>query len=259
MEPRGNYLINPISELGRGAFGRVEKVEVFNTQGYFSGFYARKVLDVNPRLISELISLKDWKMRFEREVKYQAKCSHSHIVPVCIHHLNVEHPWFVMELAEKDLRKEIISDTLSDIEKLNVLRTVLLGVSYIHGKSLLHRDLKPENILKYPDGSYKISDFGLVKNTDPEAQSAFLSNVLADLEIGMGTPDYMAPEAKKGNYTEKTDIYALGVIINEMNLSHINGIDEMVGKSAAYKPAARYNSVQMMIDALDPIIARSVE
>lgn len=255
MEPRGNYLIKPLKDLGCGAFGRVEKVEVYNTAGHLSGEYARKVLSVNPALLNEYFSVDDWKRRFKREVDYQAKCSHDHVVRIYIHHLNIEHPWFVMELAETDLKNELKSNTLSDDEKLLALKMVLSGVKYIHDEGLLHRDLKPENILKFEGGCYKISDFGLIKSMDSKAQSDFLSGVLQDKKMGIGTVKYMSDEAKRGVYTQKSDIYALGVIISEMNLSHIDGITTLIEKSAAFLPRTRYDSVDEMIEILDEIIA----
>lgn len=259
METRGNYQIKPISELGRGAFGRVEKVEVYNTLGHLSGEFARKVLSVNTALINELFSVEDWKRRFEREVKYQAKCSHNNVVPICIHHLNAENPWFVMMLAQSDLRTELNDDVLTDDEKLNVLRMVFQGVKYIHDHGMLHRDLKPENILRYSEQCYKISDFGLIKKLDSEAQSNFLSEVLQNKEMGIGTPKYMSDEAKRGIYTPKSDIYSLGVITNEMNIPHIDGINALIDKSAAFIPRSRYDSVAEMIDFLDDIMARRAE
>lgn len=253
MEPRGNYFVKPIKELGSGTFGRVEEIELYNTNGYLCGKYARKVLDVSEELVGQIFTYDDWKRRFEREVKYQADCTHVNVVPICIHHLNIENPWFVMELAEKDLRADIKSGILEDSEKLSIIRMILCGVSYVHSKGYFHRDLKPENILKYPDGIYKISDFGLVKNSNKDAES----EVLTKMAVGMGTDGYMAPEAKKGVYNEKTDIYALGAIINELNISHIDGVDEMIEKATSYRPHGRYESVSQMIAYLDRLILRT--
>lgn len=115
----------------------------------------------------------DWIKRFEREVKYQAECSHDNVVHIYIHHLNAENPWFVMGLAQSDLRTELNSHILADDEKLNVLRMVFSGVKYIHEKGMLHRDLKPENILRYSDKCYKISDFGLIKNSTQKHNPTF--------------------------------------------------------------------------------------
>lgn len=252
MELRGNYLVKPIKELGSGAFGRVEKIELYNTNGHLCGEYARKVLSVKDELIGSLFSHDDWRRRFEREVKYQAECVNSHVAPVYIHHLATESPWFVMELAESDLKTAIHSGQLSDNDKIQIIMMMLKGVSYVHSKEYLHRDLKPENILKFKDGSFKISDFGLVKNTNVEAQSEVLTNIA----VKMGTDGYMAPEAQKGIYTVKTDIYALGAIIAEISVDSIDGIDAMMLKATAYRPADRYSNVHQMITDLKAIIQR---
>lgn len=259
MESRGNFLVKPISDLGHGNFGRVEKIELYTASGNLSGEYARKILSVKPALVGEIFSIDDWKRRFEREVKYQAKCNHDNVVRVCIHHLNAENPWFVMDLAESDLRKDILAKSLSDDEKLSAIRMVLNGVQYIHSQGYLHRDLKPENILKYRDGVYKISDFGLIKNINTEQQSAFLSDILQNNGMGIGTLNYMSDEAKRGVYTTKSDIFSLGVIISEMQLSHIDGINTLIDKSAAFTPRTRYDSVADMIGILDGIITRREE
>ncbi|HAU8265764.1 TPA: protein kinase [Kluyvera intermedia] len=256
MDSRGNYLIKPIKGLGHGNFGRVEKVEVYNTAGHLSGEYARKLLSVHPHLLNELFTIDDWRRRFEREVKYQAKCGHDNVVRVYIHHLNTEYPWFVMELAENDLRSEIEANSLNDDEKLAILKMVFKGVEYIHNEGLLHRDLKPENILRFHGNCYKISDFGLIKKVDSQAQSDFLSDVLQNNDMGIGTRKYMSDEAKRGIYTEKSDIYALGVITSEMNIAHIEGITALIDKSAAFTPRSRYDSVAEMITIIDGIIAR---
>lgn len=252
MESRGNYLVKPVAELGSGAFGRVEKIELYNTDGHLCGEYARKILSVKDELIGSLFSYDDWRRRFEREVKYQAECVNSHVVPVCIHHLSTENPWFVMELAESDLKTALGLGQLSDSEKIQVIMMILEGVSYVHSKGYLHRDLKPENILKFKDGRFKISDFGLVKNTNVEAQS----EVLTKIAVKMGTDGYMAPEAQKGIYTEKTDIYAIGAIIHEINVGNIDGIDAMIGKATTFRPVDRYAHVQQMITDLRKIIQR---
>ncbi|MDH2121647.1 serine/threonine-protein kinase [Pantoea agglomerans] len=252
MEQRGNYLIKPIGELGSGTFGKVELIELYNTQGHLCGHYARKVLNVRASLVGSLFTYADWIRRFEREVKYQAECSHENIAPICIHHLKTEIPWFVMELAETDLRKALYHQTLNDNQKLNVILMMLKGMAFVHKKGYMHRDLKPENILKFKDGRYKISDFGLVRASDPETQSAILTKIA----LPMGTEGYMAPEVLRGVYSHKTDIYALGVIINEIGVNHINGIEQVVARATNYTPAGRYDSVTQMIEDVTGILHR---
>lgn len=251
MESRGNFQIKPIKGIGGGTFGRVEKIELYTMSGRLSGEYARKILSVNKDVVGSIFSPDDWRRRFEREVTYQARCqSSSHVVPVLIHKLDTEYPWFVMPLAQSDLLSEIKSNSLDDGQKLNVIKMTLQGVEFVHRKGYLHRDLKPENILKFPDGFYKISDFGLVRQDDPAAASAVLTNIA----VSMGTDGYKAPEVNSGVYSQKTDIYAIGAIINMLNLSHVDGIDVMIGKATAYRPSARYDSVGSMLVDLESVI-----
>ncbi|EPD6703924.1 serine/threonine protein kinase [Cronobacter dublinensis] len=252
MDQRGNYIVKPIDELGSGTFGRVELIELYNTQGHLCGRYARKVLNVPTSLVGSLYSYDDWIRRFEREVKYQAECTHDNIAPICIHHLKTEYPWFVMELAETDLRKALREQNLSDNQRLSIISMMLRGMEFVHRKGYMHRDLKPENILKFKDGRYKISDFGLVRASDPATQSAILTKIA----VPMGTEGYMAPEVLRGVYSFKTDIYALGVIINEIGVNHIDGIEQVVARATNYTPAGRYDSVAQMIQDVTRITHR---
>ncbi|MBP3958079.1 serine/threonine protein kinase [Gemmata sp. G18] len=81
------------------------------------------------------------------------------------------------------------------------------GVGYLHNQGVVHRDLKPGNIF-IEHGHLKIGDYGLSRRISGSEGS--------DLSRGVGTPYYMAPEIKNGNYTASIDIYACGIILYEM-------------------------------------------
>ncbi|MCA6941343.1 serine/threonine protein kinase [Pectobacterium polaris] len=244
-EAHGNYVVKPIKKIGRGGFGYVEKIELLNSDGAVCGIYARKVFSPqDPSYRDEFIR------RFEREVLYQADCSHTNIVPIYIHHLTGDAPWFVMDLAESDLTTELTSGKLTVKEKINAIRMVLQGVAYLHDHNYWHRDLKPQNVLKFNNGTFKISDFGLVKNADKKAESEVITKVASI----MGTERYMAPEVFAGIYSEKTDIFALGVLVEDMDLSAVPGIDDLITKSTARKPPKRHASVHEMLADLDYIV-----
>lgn len=86
------------------------------------------------------------------------------------------------------------------------------ALSIIHGAGVIHRDLKPGNIMLRDEGSVALIDFGISRSAHVSPQQA----AGASEEIA-GTPYYMSPEQGRGEATdERTDLYALGVILYQM-------------------------------------------
>jgi len=81
---------------------------------------------------------------------------------------------------------------------------MLLAVAYLHAQHIAHRDLKLENFLyESPNSNHlKIIDFGFAKFWDHNAT----------MSQACGSIHYVAPEVLKHNYTEKADMWSLGVI-----------------------------------------------
>ena len=96
---------------------------------------------------------------------------------------------------EKGLARKIISE-LCD------------AMDYMHRKQIIHRDLKPENIIiTYNGQNVKVIDFGL---SDADSYNAF--------KAPAGTKMYASPELLAGEQIDnRSDIYSLGVIINELS------------------------------------------
>lgn len=165
-----------------------------------------------------------------------------------------EQPWFIMELAEESLADTLeknsyldSSQRLSYSDKLNILKMVLSGLNYLHKKGFLHRDIKPENILKYPNGEYKLSDFGLIKNLNSA------STALTQIGQKMGTSQYMSPEILSGgDYSIQSDIFAIGVVMEELQLD--SKYDKIMQKCTARKPKDRYMSVQEIINDINHLM-----
>ncbi|KAF7368771.1 Protein kinase domain-containing protein [Mycena venus] len=92
-------------------------------------------------------------------------------------------------------------------DAVEVVRSILSGVKYLHDHDIVHRDLKPENILyrtKDPKSDIVIADFGIAKHLHaPDEQLTSLA----------GSPGYVAPEVllKKG-HGKAVDVWCTGII-----------------------------------------------
>jgi serine/threonine protein kinase len=97
-------------------------------------------------------------------------------------------------------------------EETAIVGTQLLSaLQYLHSQGIAHRDLKPENVLlvrRDNDVLLKLADFGLAKD------------VSMGLQTFCGTPHYLAPEVKRGQYSEAVDIFALGVLLYVLLYAH---------------------------------------
>ncbi|CAH2059968.1 unnamed protein product [Thlaspi arvense] len=98
---------------------------------------------------------------------------------------------------------------LSWHRKLRMLRDICRGLMCIHRMKVVHRDLKSANCLVDKHWTVKICDFGLSRITTDENMKDTSS---------AGTPEWMAPELIRNEpFTEKCDIFSLGVIMWELS------------------------------------------
>jgi eukaryotic-like serine/threonine-protein kinase len=106
---------------------------------------------------------------------------------------------------------------VSPLEAINLIQKLLKGLADAHTQGIIHRDIKPENLMRTPDGGLKIMDFGIARQEILDGDSR-----LTRLGALIGTPAYMSPEAIQGQeIDERTDIYAVGVILYELLTNRI--------------------------------------
>jgi serine/threonine protein kinase len=157
--------------------------------------------------------------RFRHEARMAASLNHHNIVTVYDFDQGDDGSLFIaMEYVDGRSLSEIIKHEAP----LDIGRAVRLGsqiaegVGAAHRVGVIHRDIKPDNIMVVGVGEkeeVKLMDFGIARLRDTGAMTRLTrSGVL------MGTPAYMAPEQIEGGgeVSERTDIYALGLVLYEM-------------------------------------------
>ena len=150
--------------------------------------------------------------RFEIEARKMAQLTHPNIVPVTDYGEFEGGPYIVMRYLPGGTLKDMLDHPLSVNKAVEILLPIANALGYAHQKGLIHRDIKPSNILITENGQPMLSDFGVAKVLDvQETQS------LTTTGMGVGTPEYMAPEMGTArDFDHRVDIYALGIVLYEM-------------------------------------------
>ena len=125
--------------------------------------------------------------------------------------------YFVMEYLDGEALTDMIKrgGSVPVRDAVHIIRQISGALGAAHSRGIVHRDLKPDNIylVKRGDGSgnfVKVLDFGIAK-------VGGASSKLTKTGMVFGTPHYMSPEQAAGQTVDqRTDIYALGVIMYEM-------------------------------------------
>ena len=204
----GPYVIH--SALGAGGMGRVYLAR--DTR--LNRDVALKQLS-DPSLASDVA-----RGRVLREARAAAALSHPNIATIYDVLDTPDGPTIVMEYVPgESLARHIARGPLPPARALEIGAQVAEGLAGAHVRGIIHRDLKPANIQITPDGEAKILDFGIAQRTTGHRDDAATPTVtmLAEATALAGTPGYMAPEQLSGGRAdERTDIYALGVLLYEM-------------------------------------------
>jgi serine/threonine protein kinase len=199
----GRYHV--VERLGHG--GMAEVYKAFDTR--LQREVALKVI----RKDAIAANLHDSMMkRFEREALALARLSHPNIVQVYDFGSHKGEPYLVMEyLTGGTLSLKSTGKPIPWQEAARLLAPVARALECAHEENILHRDVKPANILLTRQGMPKLSDFGIARILDIEG-----STQLTGTNMGIGTPEYMAPEQWGGKPVPQTDVYALGVVFYEL-------------------------------------------
>lgn len=129
-------------------------------------------------------------------------------------------PYIVMEFIATTERRRSTLREFFRVKRMDLASALDFAIQLCHGMEyatgivpgLVHRDLKPENILITPDGTPKITDFGLTKVAfDLSSEMGIMGGIV-------GTLPYMSPEQCLGmkECDTRSDIYSFGIVLYEM-------------------------------------------
>lgn len=156
----------------------------------------------------------EFQQRFEREIRLSMKLDHPCVVRTLDWGQHEHMSFLVMELVDGIPLKRFIGPQGMDTgEAMRFLKGVVEGLSYAHSLGIVHRDVKPENVMIARGGHAKLMDFGLARDKDVKTVTKHGSAI--------GTAEYMAPEQilrgpERAGLTDKTDQYALGILVFEV-------------------------------------------
>ena len=184
----------------------------------------------------------------QREAQALARLEHANVVRV--HDLgrgwlsddrgSIDCVYLCMEyLRGRSMRAWCAEKRRSSAEVLRAIVQAGEGLAAAHAAGLVHRDFKPENVVIDSDGRVRVVDFGLAAGVWTESSSnrfapgdppwiGELADRLTQMGRAMGTLEYMAPEARRGEADARSDQFAFAVTTWEC-LSGMLPFDPYVG------------------------------
>ena len=187
-----------IRQLGKGGFGKVYEVR------------HKKTGEIRACKHLSKLNIKNLE-KFKNEIELLRKMDHPNIIKLYEIFESDRSLYLIMEeckggeIFSKIIERINAKLMYSEKDAANIIKQVISCINYCHNKNICHRDLKPENLLYLKDGPekdniIKVIDFGLSQNNNK-------------LKSKVGTAYYVSPEVLRGNYTEKCDIWSVGVIL----------------------------------------------
>jgi len=201
---RDEYTV--IKKLGAGITGAVYKVEHKKMKGKL---FAVKSVNLDKLDAMQLKELRN-------EVALLKKLDHPHIVRLYETYESEVTIDLVMELLEGgDLYDGFKKNPkqFTETKVATLIHQLLSAVNYVHSFGIIHRDIKPANVC-FRDENYEnivLIDFGIGRLAPTKSRFYTAREKLTMC----GTPVYVAPEILTGVYSEKVDIWAIGILTHQ--------------------------------------------
>lgn len=195
-ERLGPYTI--VRLIGRGGMGWV-----------YEGIDSRTGEHAAIKVLAASVSREEgFRQRFEAEIEALRKLNHPNIVRLIGFGEEGDTLFYAMELV----RGPSLEQELHQGRRFSPREVILIGLQicgalrHAHDRGIIHRDIKPANLLRTPEGTVKLSDFGIAR--------LFGVTGLTSAGNVLGTIEYMAPEQAEGKRVDhRCDLYSLGAVL----------------------------------------------
>ena len=250
-------------------------------QGGMAKVYLGEQLQPKRKVAIKIVSPSNNDPKILEDLKQEgdtvAQFNHPNIVTVFSCGVVDKNYYLAMEiLSGGDLKQKINEKVLEDIDVLHIMKDMSSALAHSHKRKTLHRDIKPENIMFNEEGKAVLLDFGIAKAQGKTSEFTRIGAVV-------GTPHYMSPERALGkDIDERSDLYALGVVMYEMligkklfegedtfaiSYAHVHepppplpeeksALQSILDKLLAKDPDDRYQSADQLTIILDKWIKR---
>jgi serine/threonine protein kinase len=271
-KPLGRYHI--LEQLGRGGMATVYKALDTTLDRHVAVKVIRREA-FPPEKLEHMLH------RFKREARALARLAHPNIVKVLDSDEEKGIPYLVMAyLPGGTLKQRMQGKPMHWQKAAQLLLPICKALSYAHKEGIIHRDIKPSNILISESDEPMLTDFGIAKIISGDEPTVDLTST----GVGIGTPEYMAPEQGAGQADERVDIYGLGVIYYQMVTGRLpyqadtpmavllkksteplpsprqfvpnlpDDVERVLIKALQRDPKHRYQSVDAFLSALENIV-----
>lgn len=144
---------------------------------------------------------------FEKEARLLKELSHPNVVKLVDYFVEDHRAYLVLEHIDGKSLRSLVSQEgqRSEDQVRNLAKQMCEILDYLHSQSppVVHRDFTPDNLILRKDGTLKLIDFNVARQSD---DSSALSSVV-------GKPNYLSPEQFRGSPVPQSDIYALGACL----------------------------------------------
>jgi eukaryotic-like serine/threonine-protein kinase len=186
--------------------------------------------------------------RLRQEARTLAALEHPGIVPIHDVGQVADRRVFVVMMLVRGERLDACAARLPLQDRLRLFDRICDTVSFAHARGVIHRDLKPANIMIGPFGQLLVLDWGLARpESDPGRDKSESDPSVDPVFSHGGTDGYMAPEQVRGIVDARSDVYALGAILDglagDSRSRLLRPLRSVIDCARRSDPGARYQDV----------------